>query len=171
MAEKEELTKNSRKNSSEPWFDKKFARSPTGEWQAPPSKLVHESMEEPIIEEVQEETINFEEDFEFEIPDEAVGKVHEIREAEIEEDISEDIVVPHVVEPPVNLTSKSENSHKKVLNHQEIKDLSQKVYTSLKENKFNVIRKTSELGQGICQNWPVITLWLSAFINRDNKAK
>lgn len=143
--EEEEPLYNTEKKSVEPWFDKKYAKHPTGQWQEPPSKRVLESMEEPIIEEFVDEITDFDEVYEFEIPDEDDEKVHEIREVGIEDDISEDIVVPHVGEPPVSLTPDLENIHRKVLNHQEIKDLLQKIYNSLKDNGFYVIRKTPEL--------------------------
>ncbi len=143
--EEEEPLYNTGKKSVEPWFDKKYAKLPTGIWQEPPSKLVHKSMEEPIIEEFEEEANNFNEDYEFEIHEEADEKVHEIPEVELDENVSEDNVIPRMVEPPVSLTPDLEYEDRKVLNHQEIKNLLQKIYASLKNNGFYVIRKTPEL--------------------------
>ena len=139
--EQNELIDKVSEKSIKPWFKDTNDRLPTETWHAPSIKSIPESIEEPIIE-----------NFEFEIPEELIENINDISEGEIRDDILEDASVLQRVNPPESMSSELETTHRKVVNHQEIQDLSQKIFSSLKENQFSVIRKTPKLGdlyQGI----------------------
>ena len=110
------------------------------------SYIRHKSkVKKELAEKDEEETVDFEGDYDNITPEEIDGNFHETYEVELEENIPKDIEVTRLVEPPVRMTHDLANINMAVLNHKEMQDFSQETCTFLKKNEFHIIQKSSEL--------------------------